>query len=365
MRIIHTSDLHLKNVNDERWAALETVLDVSSIQKVDCLVICGDLFDDKYSAETIRVQLRKVFESVPFDIVIIPGNHDYESINADYDWGNKTHILNTYLTPLHVGNCFFWCLPYEKADEITIYKKLAKYSEFISNGYRNYTNILLFHGQLTDTYYSHCDTGAEIDAYMPARREFFQNLGFTYILAGHFHTRYNEYKIDDETVFIYSGSPVSIKTSETGRRKMNLIDINNDGLKPSLNKCLPVELNTFYYEILQIQLSPDISNPFDYIKNCLVSKSREWGDHCKILLTIGGFIDSNKLAYGEKILKDKIDQLNNMFNFELTDYVIRDISVVTNDYLYKEFEKKLSCCEECVRQEIRALVIDALLQVDK
>ena len=45
MRILHTADVHLKTLGDERWKALDKVVNVCRKENVDLLVISGDLFD--------------------------------------------------------------------------------------------------------------------------------------------------------------------------------------------------------------------------------------------------------------------------------------------------------------------------------
>lgn len=51
MRILHTADLHLKEYGDERWEALEELIEVGRKEKINLLVISGDLFDTEVEVE--------------------------------------------------------------------------------------------------------------------------------------------------------------------------------------------------------------------------------------------------------------------------------------------------------------------------
>ena len=76
MKILHTADIHLRTYLDDRWAALEKILDVGKKQKIDVLAISGDLFDAQLDTEKLRPKIREVFSNNDFQIVLIPGNYD-------------------------------------------------------------------------------------------------------------------------------------------------------------------------------------------------------------------------------------------------------------------------------------------------
>ena len=46
MKVLHTADVHLKEVEDERWNALIHLVDISKKEDVDYFIISGDLFDN-------------------------------------------------------------------------------------------------------------------------------------------------------------------------------------------------------------------------------------------------------------------------------------------------------------------------------
>ena len=86
MRVLHTSDWHLgqKFINYDRRAehqlALDWLLATIEAQRIECLLVSGDIFDignPPNSARKLYYQfLRKVAETNCRHIVITAGNHD-------------------------------------------------------------------------------------------------------------------------------------------------------------------------------------------------------------------------------------------------------------------------------------------------
>jgi len=54
MKVLHTSDIHLKEYNDDRWNALISLLETAKKESIDLFVISGDLFDKNVNAEFLR-----------------------------------------------------------------------------------------------------------------------------------------------------------------------------------------------------------------------------------------------------------------------------------------------------------------------
>jgi exonuclease SbcD len=131
LRLIHTADVHLGARHDDlgeqaaaqrerQFAAFVATIDLALAERVDILLIAGDLFDSnvqpRRSVERVAAQLRRLGEA-KIRTVIIPGTHDaYErsSIYRAYDLksmsGSAEHDdLVTVLTPdrpsIHLVAC--------------------------------------------------------------------------------------------------------------------------------------------------------------------------------------------------------------------------------------------------------------------
>lgn len=114
MKILHTSDIHLQNFEDERWFCLEKVLEISNNSNIDVLAIAGDLFDKNIDAEDLRPKLREIFSGNGFKIIILPGNHDKRAFKSGLFFGDDVTLLNDFSNPFQYKDVKFWGLPYEK-----------------------------------------------------------------------------------------------------------------------------------------------------------------------------------------------------------------------------------------------------------
>lgn len=90
VRIIHTADNHigLKFNNyrgsnaqsaliQERFDALQNIVDASKQKDAHFLVVAGDLFDDlKVTNKDIKTVV-DILKKSPAEVLVLPGNHDY------------------------------------------------------------------------------------------------------------------------------------------------------------------------------------------------------------------------------------------------------------------------------------------------
>lgn len=348
MKVLHTADIHLKTIGDERWGSLESIVNVCIKEDVDLLVISGDLFDSATNAEYLRDGIRQFFSSGSFQTVIIPGNHDIESYQEGFYFGERVKVLNN---PNWNNNVFEFDsvrvigIPFENLDSQDLYRRLRELSPILKS---DQTNMLLYHGELLDTFYSREEFGPdETNRYMPTRLSYFQELNVDYVLAGHFHTKFDIRELGENQYFVYSGSPVSITKKELGQRAANLFQIGNS----------PKEypLDTFHYLDVEIELNPfDNSKALDLIRKEL----EKIHPKAKVLLTVTGYIKQaeNKLVSDIKSLVEGREIK--------VEYQFQDISRVLNHGLYSNFEKILSKTEidEIRKEQIRKLAIRGIIE---
>src|SRR6056297_624622 len=326
MKIIHTADIHLKDYNDKRWKALEEILSVCSKREVDVLTISGDLFDENISGEVLQNKLRELFSNLHFKVKFIPGNHDISAINKGSYFGDDFEVINDYRTP-------------------------------VQNKDPEKTNVLLFHGELMDSFFSGEDYGDEESGrYMPVRKSDFEKSGLDFVLAGHFHSSFNLFEIDAKTKYIYPGSPVSITKKETGRRKVLLIE--NEKYKP-------IDVKSFYYSRLDYKLDPySENNPKKDLKKILKVQDPD----ASLLVNIGGFFNGQKYDITEKELvefvKQSIDEYDFKYKPEDLNFKFKDISYILESEIYKKFRKILNQENYKNQKEINKIVVKAMSEVE-
>jgi exonuclease SbcD len=86
MRFLHTSDWHLgktlkgRSRADEHEAALSEILDLIEREKIDCVLITGDIFDSQApppDAERLAFNFFSKLRGLNVEAVVIGGNHDH------------------------------------------------------------------------------------------------------------------------------------------------------------------------------------------------------------------------------------------------------------------------------------------------
>jgi len=334
MRILHTADIHIRKKGDERWQALEKIIGLCTAYKVDVLVITGDMFDKGIDGESLRPHVRKLFEDSSFTTLILPGNHDYEVFESGRYWGNNVEVINDYMNPYTTENVDFWGLPYEELREEEVFERLYDMNERMDD---KKTNILIFHGELTDIYQWLKGFGDEGNKrYMPVKRAYFKDMKIEYVLAGHFHTNFDVIELPTGGYFVYPGSPVSVTSKELGKRKVNVFEV---GKAPK-----EVTLDTFHYEYIQIDLDPFVEkDPVKYVDEQIETFLNTSGPNCNITVQVKGYIDSSRHAITESDFNEHLSKVQEKYAsfISAVHNETHDLSYVLNNNLFKEFTKRL------------------------
>ena len=318
--LVHTADVHLRPDTDERLAALEEVLTIAADRDADVLTIGGDLFDRPEDVEQLRTELRnRFFTEQPFEILLIPGNHDVEAFRGDLFFGDACTVIadeeyfGTWVSPHEdlriIG------IPYRERATDDLLLALNDREEFAG------TDVLLFHGSLDAAIGA--DAGDENDyRYFPVTEELLTELNFDYYLAGHYHGPH-QLQFDTGAEFAYPGTPASTRTSETGRRRVVRLDDDGLAFEP---------LDTFHYLEKRVTVTPGE-------EDAVITDLDEW---------VRTTVSPN--ATPSVIVEGVIDQAETEFSDRLREVVDPDwltnqtVSAdhVTSHPVLQEFEQRLA-----------------------
>lgn len=351
MKILHTADLHLREYEDERWQSLKQIMEVGKQENIELLLISGDLFDKDIDSEKLRPKIREIFSNNKFMTILLPGNHDSNSYKDGLYFGDKVIVLNNIDLPYEFKNVCIWGIPFEPLSSEDILSKLRLFSSKLDN---TKTNILMIHGELLDTFYSRNDFGDEgKERYMPIKLSYFKTCGFDYVLAGHFHTNFNNYEFEKNKYFVYPGSPVSITKKEIDQRKVNVFEV---GQAPG-----EYLIDTFHYVEIQVNLNPfNYTNPIELVKK-EIEKTHK---NAKIIFTITGYINSDSIHMSEQELVNQIKKFEgNKAEFPKLEFI--DIKNILEDDLFNTFYKKVKAKNYSSEKEkeLVDLAIRAMMEV--
>jgi len=321
VKLLHTADIHLREDQDERWEALLKVIEVGKHNHIDVLAICGDLFDGGVDAESLRPQIREVFSSTGFKVLIIPGNHDRQVFKASMYFGEDVLILGD--TPVEYGDVRVIGLPFEPIHGEQLLKRIRELEAVLTPDKKN---VLLCHGELLDAFFSRTDFGPEGEGrYMPFKLSYFEQLEVGYVLAGHFHSKFDVWRLKNGGYFVYSGSPVSITKAETGQRKVNLFEV---GDPPG-----QVLLDTFHFHEVSLELDPfKDEDPIQLVQAYL----KRLHPKAALILTVKGYVNSEQLKMTEPDIVARIKETTTGKCAEES-YEFKDISGILENDLFKSF----------------------------
>lgn len=249
MRLLHLSDLHLgKRVNeysmlDDQAYILEQILEISEQEKVEGVLIAGDVYDKPVPpAEAVRLldELLSSFADRKIPVFFISGNHDSKerlSFGAElFKKGNVYIASEGFYEKINWkdewGEIDFWMMPFLKPAQVRMVwpeKEIVTYTEAVRavieemNPDPEKRNILIAHQFVSGA--SRCESEEvviggldQVDASVLEC--------FDYVALGHLH---RPQSVGRETVR-YCGTPLKYSFSEIHDKKsVTVVDVGKKG----------------------------------------------------------------------------------------------------------------------------------------
>lgn len=252
MRILHTSDWHIGRflnnyslLKDQKYF-LDWLLVVLKEQKVDLLIVAGDIYNTASPSSLAVSLLDEFFSRVVLDLkiklLVIAGNHDspeklgfsskilqksgfyiatdlknIKTISFEEKDFSVGVTLLPYITPAMIKEEF-------KEEKISNIDETINfvYERYIKQNVKYDFNILCAHGLFLPSSgddLKFCDSEIEVGGIEAFNLNFFS--GFSYIALGHLH---KAQKVGKNAR--YSGSPIKYSVSEANDRKgVFLVDV--------------------------------------------------------------------------------------------------------------------------------------------
>lgn len=321
MKFVHLADLHLDtkfeslNLIDglpqkrrlEQRKALRKIIDYIKENKIELLLISGDLYEQKYIRKSSIEYINNLFKEIPeTQIFISPGNHDpylANSFYAMYNWNENVHIFKDKIEKIDYKNAHIYGFGFTE-----YYCKESNIEE-IEIEETDDINILITHGSL--------DGGRdEFREYNPLRQTKLKQLGFDYIALGHIHKPY--YNEEKNQNIVYPGSTISLGFDELGKHGILSGELQKDEI--SL-KFIPIDLREYIEKEIDIS---DFNSNEEIIERLAILPLKEENLY-KIILT------------GKRFFEVKVDEIMKLIDIEnivkIKDHTIIGIDI---DNLAKE-----------------------------
>ncbi|MCA5011699.1 MULTISPECIES: exonuclease SbcCD subunit D [unclassified Enterococcus] len=269
MRFLHTADWHIGkklhgfDLLEDQKAAFDQILQIAKTEKVDAIVIAGDLYDRSVPAvEAIELFNQMVIEmnlQEKLPILAISGNHDSSTrLETGGPWFVQSDFyLHTRLEqafqPIEMGDTQFFLLPYFEPISARLYfenEEIRTIEQAMKEVVKEMTmhfdpekaHVLVSHFFVAGSEKTDSETKLMVgglDTVPLATLD-----AFDYVALGHLH---GKNALQSETAR-YSGSPLKFSLSELNQTKgVWLVDIDVQKLALEFKEIQPVR------DIIQIE----------------------------------------------------------------------------------------------------------------
>ncbi len=287
LRIMHAADIHLDTPfsgidssqaevrRNELRAAFTSMLHYVKCEKLDMLLIAGDLFDSHYVTRETLALIKREFEQVKCPIVISPGNHD-PAFDGSVWKREGIFPKNVHIFTKDTELCRFdfpelgarvWGWAFACGDKYTTPLGDHRADE---DGGEGMVNLLCVHGDLSPSAKDTC----------PLTVPLLERFGADYTALGHIHNP-REYT----PRIAYSGCLESRAFDELGIK--GALEVTIDGDKISKKK---LRFSKRRYEIGELDVYGASSNTqlAEKIRDYIAEK--RYGDDTLLRLTLHGAV---------------------------------------------------------------------------
>lgn len=229
MRIVHTGDVHLDPAHPERLNALRQVCKQAAELQAGLLIIAGDLFDSESAATQLRPDVRSLFDALPFDLLLVAGNHDEDAYPEGAAYGERVTVVpgEEGILVHEFGDLPFTALPFHR----------GRRAGDVLAGFEGPALILVAHASFftSDPHWSAIPREIQEEEPEEAGTEFsllqedVAAKGFAYVALGHWHQPMEPPIRVGDTQIAYCGSTYPLSRREIGRRKFALVDVDGNG----------------------------------------------------------------------------------------------------------------------------------------
>lgn len=239
MRFLHTADWHIgKKIQgydllEDQANLLQQILAIAKAEKVDAIVVAGDIYDRSVPSVEAITLINQTFEMwnlvEGFPMLVISGNHDSAiRLGTGAPWYQQTnfHLVTEFaraFTPIEMTDTQFFLLPYFEPiaarlhfneEFTTIQEAFIRVIEEMEKQFNpEKKQVLVTHFFVAGSSRTDSETTIEVGGLANVSASILAN--FDYVALGHLH-----YKNASQAEKIkYSGSPMKFSLSEINDEK--------------------------------------------------------------------------------------------------------------------------------------------------
>jgi DNA repair exonuclease SbcCD nuclease subunit len=310
---IHAADLHIdspfagmqqlpgpifERLKESTFAALENLVTLAVREKVDFVLLAGDLFDGEDRSLKAQLKLKKAFEQLEshcIQVYVIHGNHDHMSGKwLELKWPANVHVFSDKKVE---------CKTFWKNESTAVhiygfsYPQRAVFENMTPNYFKQGNegyHIGLLHGSAAGN--------KDHDAYSPFQISELLEKQFDYWALGHIHKQ--QILHESEPPILYSGNIQGRNRKETGDKGCFVASISDAGASYEFKSLQDVK-----WAELNIELKGEFQEWIDGLHQQL-EQMRSENEPLVLTVRLFGTSELYQTLQEENILSDLMDQWN-------------------------------------------------------
>ncbi len=289
IKFLHTADLHLdspfkglqkfpdllfKRIKESTFTSFSRIVLLAIEEKVDFMIISGDLFDSEDRSLRAQVRFReemKRLEKEDIIVYIIHGNHDHLGGSwTSIEWPRNVHVFSSEIeTKTYHKNGQPWVNLYgfSYPQKLVTENMTSNYSKKMDAPY----HIGLLHGSADSTKQD------EHARYAPFTVKQLLEKEFDYWALGHIHMRQSLY---ENPPIIYPGNIQGRHRKESGDKGCYIVDLSESNTNLTFKETADI-----LWETVQLTIS-DIENYNQLVDQCYQALENLRRNNQGVLLTI-------------------------------------------------------------------------------
>ena len=232
MKAIHAGDAAEK-VREERIETIRKVMDVARENKVDFILVAGDVFENNAVKRVYVQRVVDILAKIDIPVFLIPGNHDPYTPGSV--WEHPAWMMNDNIRvllkkePVEIpGGMLYPCPTLEK------YSRKDPTAWIVKSG-KDAISIGMAHGTVENIHAEELDHPIPPDA---AERS-----GLDYLALGHWHSTTIYKGADGFVRMAYSGTHETTRFGERDSGNVLVVEIPEKGAPPVLTRIHVGKLN--------------------------------------------------------------------------------------------------------------------------
>lgn len=366
VKIAHCADVHLisEEIGDHKLyrnllKAFRDMIDICSKEKVDILLIAGDLFDSSNIDSTTLSTIQSSLKNLDTRVFISPGNHDYLSLDSPYlesSWPDNVKIFSPEVEsfPIEELNTTVYGVGFDG----------SFVNEFLFNEPididHSMINICICHGDLVNT--------SGNSQYHPISKEDISRMGVDYLALGHIHKR-SEMKKAGNTYYSYPGSLLGRGFDEIGSKGFYIGTISEQGIEFNFKE---IDCPGFFIDRVDMTGVESEEEVYNKIYSQIKNNYKNYKDNSYRIILEGEIPSDFRVSWIsiEDRLSDifyyikLIDKMKTPYNLELlrqetslkgvfTNKMLNKIDETNDENLKKVYERSLKYGLEAFEGEVR------------